>query len=263
MLEEVYRTYFAQSGYTTVETLVYGFFLLVAIYLIYRFFLKRIRTEIDRSFIVAMVPYLLLGGVLRALGQGDAEVFSGFWFNTPGIHLLIAAYTVPTILLAQYLEDKKDISYVKWMWIFGGLPFLVCVYLAAGIGFPNYGIFGYVLGIAGIISLALYTVTRFFPRYLTRTNHHILSGHLMDGSSTFLAVSLFGYTEKHVLPGFLIDATGPWVMLPLKIAVIWPVLYLLDDAVEDGELLNWLRIVVLALGLSLSVRNMFTVAMGV
>ncbi|MFP4116581.1 MAG: DUF63 family protein [Candidatus Aenigmatarchaeota archaeon] len=263
MLEEIYASYFAGSGYTTVETVAYALLLVVAIYLIHRFFLKKIRTDIDKSFVLAMVPYLLLGGILRSLGQGDAEIFTGFWFNTPGIHLLIAAYTVPTVLLSQYLEDRYSISYVKWMWIFGGIPFLACLFSAANIGFPNYMVFVYVLGIAGALSAVLYVVTKLCPEYLTRINHHILSGHLMDGTSTFIAITVFGYTEKHVLPDILIDATGAWVMIPLKIAVVWPVLYLLDDVVEDVELLNWLKIVVLGLGLSLAARNMFTVAMAV
>ncbi len=263
MLEEVYATHFAQSGYTVVQTVVFGILLLVAIYLIYALFLKKIDTEIDKGFVVAMVPFLLLGGVLRSLGHGDAEIFTGFWFNTPGIHLLIAAYTVPSILLSQYLDGNYDLSFVKWMWIFGGIPFLVCTYLATIVGFPNFEVFGYVPGLAAAVAAPLYLVVRFLPKYLSRINYGILSGHLLDASSTFIAVSFFGYTEKHVLPGFLVDLTGAWVMFPLKLAVIWPVIYLLDDVVEDEELLNWLRVVVLALGLALGIRNMFTAAMGV
>ncbi len=263
MLGDIYATYFAQSGYTTVQTVVYALLLVVAIYLIYRLFLKRIKTEIDTRFVVSMVPFILLGGILRSLGHGDAEIFTGFWFNTPGIHVLIALYTIPSIVLSEYLEERYGKTYVKWMWLFGGIPFLICTYIAAGIGFPNYEAFGWILGTTALVAAPLYAVTHFFPSYLTRLNYFILSGHILDGVSTFVAVSMFGYAEKHVLPGFLIGSVGPWIMIPLKISVIWPVLYLLDDVVEDKQLLNWLRVVVLALGLALGVRNMFTVAMGV
>ncbi len=263
MLEHIYTTHFAQPGYTTLQTVVYALLLVVAIYLIYRFFLAKIRTEIDESFILAMVPFVLLGGILRSLGHGDAEIFTGFFFNTPGIHLLIAAYTVPSILVSQYLSEEYDISFRRSMWVFGGVPFLACLYLAAGIGFPNYEAFGYILGTTAAVVIPLYLAVNFLPNYLSRVNYFVLSGHVLDGASTFIAVSLFGYVEKHVLPGFLIDVTGAWVMVPLKISVIWPVLYLLDDSLEDKQLVSWLKVVVLALGLALGIRNMFTAAMGV
>ncbi len=263
MLGEIHGTYFAQPGYTTVQTVVYALLLVLAIYLIYRFFLKKIGTKIDERFILAMVPFVLLGGVLRSLGHGDAEIFTGFWFNTPGIHILIAAYTIPAILISEYLQKKYDISYAKWMWIFGSLPVVICLYLTTTVGFTNPEVFVYVLGTTAAVAAPLYLFVHFLPGYLSRINYAILSGHILDGSSTFIAVSMFGYVEKHVLPGFLIDATGPWAMVPLKIAVIWPVLYLLDDTVEDIELRNWLKVVVLALGLALGVRNMLTAAMGV
>ncbi len=262
MLENIYLTYFAGPGYTTVQTVVYALLLVVAVYVIYEFFLKRIDTEIDESFLVAMVPLVVLGGVLRSLGHGDAEIFTGFWFNTPGIHILIAAYTVPVILLSQYLSRRK-LSFVKWMWILSAPPLAACFFIVSGIGFLNPEVFLYVFVTTAAAAAAIYPAMVYLPKYLTGTNYWILTGHILDGSSTFVAVTFFGYMEKHVLPGFLMDLTGAWIMLPLKVAVIWPVLYLIDDMVEDAVLRNWLKVVVLVLGLALGVRNTFSAAMGV
>lgn len=262
MLEEIYLEHFAGPGYTTLQTVTFALLLFVAVYLIYRFFLKKIETDVDERFFYAVVPFVVLGGVLRSLGHWDAEVFTGFWFTTPGIHVLIAAYTIVSVLLSQYLK-KYEMSFLRWMWVFGSVPVVICLYLTTTVGFPNPEIFTYVLGTTAAVIAPLYLAAHYLPRYLTKLNYFVLSGHILDGASTFITVTYFGYVEKHVLPGFLVELTGAWIMIPLKIAVIWPVLYLIDDEIDDFELRNWLKIVILALGLALGIRNMFTAAMGV
>ncbi len=262
MFEYIYLRYFAGPGYTVVQTVVFAAMLLLAVYLIYRLFLKKIDTDVDERFFWAMVPFVVLGGVLRSLGHWDAEIFTGFWFTTPGIHLLIASYAIFSILAAQYLEKVK-MNFLKWMWVFGSIPTVICIYITILFGFLNPEVFLYVLGTTVAVTTPLYLFVYFLPRHLSGLNHFVLSGHILDGTSTFIAVTYFGYVEKHVLPGFLVEATGAWIMIPLKIAVIWPVLYLIDDSVDDFELKNWLKVVVLGLGLALGIRNMFSAAMGV
>ena len=261
--EEFYMKYFAQPGYTTVQTIIYAFLLFIAIYLIYHLFLKKLDRELDNSFLLSLVPFILLAGVLRSLGPGDAEVLSSFWFNTPGLHLLVTAYAIPSILASQTLERRTERSFLQYMWILGSLPLMFGVMGTFSVGFKNPAVFGMVLGTAAVIAAPLYLVTYYRSDWLSKVNHYILSGHIIDGSSTFITVSFFGYAEKHVLPGFLSEAVGIWSMIPLKIAVVWPVLYLLDDIVDEQGFRTWLKAVVLSLGLALGTRNTFTAAMGV
>ncbi|MFP4115799.1 MAG: DUF63 family protein [Candidatus Aenigmatarchaeota archaeon] len=263
MLEEFYLRYFAQPGYTTIQTVVYALLLVLVVYLIYRFFLKRLDVELDKDFILALVPFIILGGVLRSLGPGDAEVFTSLLFDTPGIHLLVTAYAIPSILASQSLWKRMDRPFHHWMWIFGSVPLVLSLPLVFSMGFSNPWAPVMVLGTTAAVALPLYLVSNYLPKYLTHLNFSILAGHILDGSSTFIGVSFFGYTEKHVVPGLLSGFTGPWVMLPLKIAVVWPVLYFIDDVIDSPGLRTWLKVVVLALGLALGTRNVLTIAMGV
>ena len=50
-------------------------------------------------------------------------------------------------------------------------------------------------------------------------------------------------------------------MFPLKIAVVWTVLYVIDKSNEDQNFKNILKIIILILGLSLGIRDFLTVSM--
>jgi uncharacterized membrane protein len=94
-------------------------------------------------------------------------------------------------------------------------------------------------------------------------NLSILSAHLLDASSTFIAVDYYGYGEQHVLPNALTQlADSAIIMYPLKIAVILPALYIIDTYVEDKTIRNMLKLAIFILGLAPGIRNFLSLAMG-
>jgi uncharacterized membrane protein len=75
-----------------------------------------------------------------------------------------------------------------------------------------------------------------------------------------------GYWEQHPLPALLIGTFGPGAMFLLKIAVVLPILLVLDRYMadkKDKEMRTWLKIVILILGLAPGVRDAARIAMGV
>jgi len=97
----------------------------------------------------------------------------------------------------------------------------------------------------------------------------LFASHFLDGAATYRGIDAHGYSEKHVIPSFLIDATGSAVvMLPLKLFVVVLVVYLMDvafrDDLKDSPNLAWLvRVAVMVLGLAPGMRDMLRLAMGV
>ena len=264
MIADFYNTYFNQpGGYTTVETIVFALILAAAVFLIYKYILKKLPLEIDRNFLIALLPYVIFGGMFRVLGPDDAELYTGFLFHTPGIYVFMFVITLTALLLSIALQKITGKEYKLWMLAFGTLLILLTAYQLSTYGIENSRGFFMITGLTLLLSAALYPVTVFKPEYLNKINHLILSGHILDGTSTYIATAYFGYVEKHVLPGFLIDVFGPWIMLPLKIGVVWLVLYYLDRIVEDRELLTWIRLVILVLGLGLGVRNVTLVTLAI
>ncbi|MEE9406424.1 MAG: DUF63 family protein, partial [Candidatus Aenigmarchaeota archaeon] len=69
---------------------------------------------------------------------------------------------------------------------------------------------------------------------------------------------MFGYLEQHVVPRMLIFDFGPISMFVLKIAVVIPVLILIDRYTKDTDknFINFLKIVILILGLAPGLRDL-------
>lgn len=89
-----------------------------------------------------------------------------------------------------------------------------------------------------------------------------LSAHIFDACSTWISIDNFGYVEKHVLPTLLINLSGTaFVMILLKLAIIIPVLYIIDKHAEDKRFGNILKIVIFIMGLAPGLRNTIRLAM--
>ena len=96
----------------------------------------------------------------------------------------------------------------------------------------------------------------------------LFASHFLDGTETYRGLDIHGYSEKHVIPSLLIDATGTAaVMLPLKFLVVTAVVYLLDIAykedLKETPVLGWLvKVAIMVLGLAPGIRDMLRLAMG-
>ena len=92
----------------------------------------------------------------------------------------------------------------------------------------------------------------------------IIYAHMLDASSTYYGVDWFGYYEKHVVPTFLIDLTGSAaIMFPLKLAILLPVLYMIDKSMQEPSLRNLTKLTLITLGLAPAVRNTLRLALGI
>jgi uncharacterized membrane protein len=96
-----------------------------------------------------------------------------------------------------------------------------------------------------------------------KINLSIISAHLFDASSTFIAVDYYGYFEQHVLPNSIYNFFGTAItMFPLKIIVICGGLYLIDRYVDDEYVAGTLKLAIFILGLAPGLRNFLSLAMG-
>jgi uncharacterized membrane protein len=131
-------------------------------------------------------------------------------------------------------------------------------------GFPN-GLAGIAICIPTLVLLAgIYFFARFFNQeFLTRKlSLSLVGAHLLDGFATFIGVDFLGYFPKHLVESFLLQATGSAsVMVPLKLAVVIPVIHLVWKVGENERYLLFLAILVLGLGPGM--RNCLRIMMGV
>ncbi len=268
-LSDFIYTYFLKTmcyQYNVVNTIVYGLILVAAVFGTYKL-LERLKIKIDKKLFYAIIPFILFGGSTRAL-RDHTEIDTIFQavpqlFCSPIIYFVIFAIALCSLLLGIAVQKKFKIEYWKVM---GSAGIIVLLYNIANFRIENWAAVAIISGLFAFWLVLLFGFSRFYPKILSKMNAGILSTHLLDASSTFTALTFFGCREQHVLPTFLIDlaggpAAGAWIMFPLKILVVGGVLLLLDRYGEDEQFKNFLKLIILILGLALGMRDMLTVTL--
>ncbi|MBI4896678.1 MAG: DUF63 family protein [Candidatus Aenigmarchaeota archaeon] len=279
-MEDFFQTYFVDpirynTGYNIVNTTVFAILLIIAVFAVYKL-LEKLKISIDRKFLIGVLPFVFLGGILRAL-QDVAEATGAsrnLLLISPGIYVTLFVVTLVALLAAkgiEYMSNRKAEYYKVWF-VFGVV--LDIVGLSRMHVVSSFALYA-IIGISLAIGIALYVVrnvvtkrkTTYLSDLLTKENTLLIYVHLFDATTTFVTLQFFPtYFEQHVLPSFFIGIFGPWVMYLLKLAVVPTVLYLFDKEMNKTEELQkrtFLKLVVLILGLGPGTRNFLRLVMQV
>jgi uncharacterized membrane protein len=246
--------------YTLPGTITYGIILVLAVLGTYKL-LRYLKIDIDKKFLIGILPFIIYGGWTRALRDHMLGIYQNNLFCSPPIYFFIFIIALASLLLGLLIQkitkDKKKFSYEKPMLIIGILFLLYNLSLTK---IANIFGFSFVLLLVSFWGLVFLGINHLKPKLLSIENAGILTAHLLDASSTFTALTFFGYYEQHVLPTFLINIFGPWIMFPLKIIVVWFVLLMIDRSKEDIFFKRFLKIIILILGLALGIRDFLTLS---
>jgi len=259
-----------EQPYNTVETITYALILIVAVYLLYRWFRKS-EFPLDGPFVLATIPYIIFGGVLRVVQdthmiQGDIQ----FAIVTPFIYFVIFFYTFGMLLLSRSLERQGLCdSYLK---VYAGIGIfsifcaaLVLVAWATTHTRIDLVVLAIILLMATVSTLLVFACMRYLlrweyvtdPLYIT-----LLFGQLLDASATSYGIDFHPsvhYIEQHVVGSALIDwAHTAFIMFPLKLAVLFPAIYIMQMYRKEANPAFW-HLVLLAMivvGFAPGVRDM-------
>ncbi|MBI4174639.1 MAG: DUF63 family protein [Candidatus Aenigmarchaeota archaeon] len=253
------------TGYNIYNTIAYALILIAAVFVTFKL-LKKMNIKIDNRFAIGVLPYIILGGLLRSLE--DAYTL-GFWFKTPIIYIVIFAVAFTGLFFSKIIEmaaRKPALSYHR-IWAAIGFALVLVALTQVVVRSP--------FALAAMVTLSVFwTIAlifakkftqRFFPNFklFSWENTAILAVHMFDASTTFVALTYFPYFEQHVLPGFLINIFGPAVMFALKFVVVAAVLHVLDKEMRELQQKKFIKIVIMILGLAPGLRNFFRLVMGV
>lgn len=264
------------TGYNVYNTFAYAAVLIVAVFATYKL-LKRMKITIDDKFVVGVLPYIILGGLLRALEDAFAY---GFWFKTPIIYIVIFVVAFTGLFVSKIIEILKGnrLPSLRYHMIWASIGFAMVLAGLAQVSVRSPFAMAAMVTLSVFWAIALIFAKKISDRigkgnFLGWENTSILSVHMFDATTTFVALSYFPYFEQHVLPGFLISVFGPAVMFALKFAVVAVVLHVLDkemaskDAKASGnselQKKKFIKLVILILGLAPGLRNFFRLVMGV
>lgn len=262
--------------YNIVDTLTYAIILVIGVYLLYRWlststWLSDIGFKIDTTFILATLPYVVLGGVVRVIE--DTGMITGdlkFLLITPLIYFVLFFYTIAMLFLSRYLTlqglTKNILSFYFWA---GVVSVIVASLILVAWSTTHHGVDLSVLSIILLMAIAATTLVWGFMRYVCRWEYvrdplyiTLIFGQLFDASATSFGIDLhpaLQYMEVHVVGSQLINLTGTaFVMFPLKLLVLFPAVYIMQLYRKEANPAFW-HLVLLAMivvGFAPGIRDM-------
>lgn len=261
-LEEFFQRYFIDpikynQGYNAVNTLVYSIILGIAVLLLHKM-LKRMGIKVDERFFVALMPYIILGPLMRSIT--DIGLLPRTYLTvSPGGYFVIAGFAIASLLTVwRHLgpDEKLYPIYRDFGWVLvAGLLFIMVInWNRVSV---RWDYFKYFLPSLLVAESFIWLLSRKFE--LVRNNRTLFYTHFYDATTTFVGIQFFGFWEQHVLARTLMNLVGtPAVMYLEKLAVITIVVYVLDKFMtdEDPELINFVKLTVFILGFGPGTRNL-------
>jgi uncharacterized membrane protein len=257
------------TGYNPINTITWAIILGLSLFGVVKL-LNKLDITVDEVFIFAVSPYIFVGGSLRVVE--DAGIVAApfkFLLITPLIYFFIFFVCVAMLMLSVGLQRAVRINYY-WPFAMVGVAWSVLnVWLlyATATSF-NAGILALILSVGVALSFFVYAIARFlnFALLKDRVNAFVLDGQLLDATATSFGLTFLPYAEKHVLPNFLIEATGTaFVMYPLKLVVTIPVLFIIDQYLktESKNLTGLVKLAILTVGLAPAIRDTLRMTLGI
>lgn len=240
----------AYQGFTPANTVLYALLFLALLLGTVRLF-RALRPDL-RSFYTYFVPFVLLGSGLRVMG--DLGLLSSPLFGNVGIYAFIYALLLGSILLGKWSTRFGLLEYHFPL----ALALAGCLYVALRLlplpWRPGPLLLALLptLALASVLYLAL---PRLGLRFLdSRVNLAIVAAHLLDATTTYLGLTLYGLREEVLLTRLLVSL-DPLLIFPLKAGIVLAALHYLDD-LEDETSKTLLRAALLGLGLGPAFRNL-------
>lgn len=258
MIPEFIQEYFVDpikygEGYNWVNTLTYGLILITASYLVYQYLKTRI--TIDRKFYYAVSTFILVGASARVLK--DMDVTESYILVTPLIFFLIFGITFTSLVVTVRIWKENYHKYLMGIaFVLFGIILAILIVNAKAFNFEG---FTYITVTTVAVSVVVYYASKYLGIACITNNIEIMGGHILDASATSFGLAMYGYFEQHMVPGFFIDLVGtPFVMFPLKIAVVGLALSAVEDVKEENYR-NFIKLVVLILGAAPGLRDLLRI----
>ncbi len=268
-MQDFFYDYFVKgivqdTDYNHIDLLAYAIILILAISPALKL-LKKLEIEVSERFVLATIPYVLIGSVYRVINDGNLiPAPLKYFFISPLLHFLVFGLAIGTLIIAK--KTAKD--YIK-AYQNTGLAILALGALMLLYNFPVAEPLA-LLEMAGIAAVLTYGLLALSPRlkmpYLKKKVYALaLFAFLLDASSTYVGVDVLkGYHNKHPLSVMIADLFGSNLALFPVIGLLSLLLvYSIETEKETNEKKNMFILLLLVLGFSMGVRNTIRIALGI
>jgi len=257
------------QAYTLIDTLTYALILIVAVYLVYRG-LRRYKIAIDDELVLATLPFVVLGGLLRVV-EDTGMITSDFRFLliTPLIFFTVFVVAAIALFAGKLAENAGLVA--RYSRVYGGVGIAACLLSTAALVWFGLtettialDVLVAILALASVSSLALWALLVYGAKWDYASNilyKLLIFGHMLDASATSYGIDIHPvhYVEQHVVGSNLIEATGTaFSMFLLKIAVLIPAIYILEMYKKEGSPGLWhlILLAMIVVGMAPGIRDM-------
>ncbi len=267
-LYEFFYEYFVlpikeNQGYNLVNTLTYALILGIAVLLLYKM-LKRMGIKVNEQFFQALMPYIILGPLMRSMT--DIGILPRTYLTvSPGGYFVIAAFAIASLYVVWRHVGPTEMFYPIYrdfgLVLVGGLLFILIINI--GKASFNWEVLKYFIPFLLLAEAFIWILTRKFE--LIRDNSLLFYTHFYDATTTFVGLQFFGFWEQHVLARWLMNTFGtPASMYLEKFLILLPVVWILDREMkdEDPDLINFVKLTIFILGFGPGTRNLLIMLMG-
>jgi len=209
---------FTSVEYTWFNTIMFGIILVIALFFVIKL-MKKLKIEIDKNFVLALIPFILFGSTMRALA--DAEIYPhrpdvlAFLFIAPGIYFTIFLIAVASLFIGLYIFKKK---YYKFMLVAGCLLFglnlvLIAVFLYSHSATANFGAF-IVFLIFAMWAIIIYAIIKLNPKF------SIIGGVLVILDTILIAV----FSYSHFFSNTILDLFVIFLIFSIPLIVAYVIM---------------------------------------
>jgi uncharacterized membrane protein len=264
------------QAYNVVDTLTYAIILVIGVYILYRWmssspYLAESGFTFDYRFILATVPYVILGGLVRVIE--DTGMITSDWkylLITPLIYFTLFFFVIGVMFLSRYLTLKGITQNFFQFYAFAGVVAMVIAsIILLAWSTTHHGVDLFILAIIPLMGITATAIVWGVMKYVLKWNYvsdpvylTLLFGQLLDASATSYGIDFHPsvqYVEQHVVGSALIEMTGTaLVMFPLKLVVLFPAVYVMEMYRKEANPAFW-HLVLLAMivvGFAPGVRDM-------
>ncbi len=243
--------------YTLPATLTYAAIFLVSLYLVYKL-CERMKIKFTEEFVFALLPFIFLGGVIRALR--DAQIiYTSVLFVSPPIYFFMFVLVFSFVLISKKLAEKMKKNENFILTVFGVVLLIFHLFL---VQITNFEALIYILALWGVLATLSFFLFKIIKSQSVLSPIAV-SAQLLDACSAFVSIELFGYGEQHVLSSWLMESFGTWIFVPVKFFLSFVAVLMIDKYSENENLKNYLKFIIITLGFALGTRNMLRVSMNV
>jgi len=259
----------AEHGlYGPAEYLAYGAILLVLAFFVIFPLLGKRGIKFNAKFMLALLPYILLGSALRVLEDmaflprswNPLEV--AYYFVTPGIYILIAVITIICLFASLAVSKKFNFSFHKAFAAIG-LALAIPITLFELLNFQAWlGFFSVIALLLAIVAALIFIFKKLNWEILQNNlNRLAMASQTLDGSATVVATQFFSCGEQHPLSGFFLNLF-PASFILVKIALVLVILHYVDKEIKNPNLRGFIKIIVAVLGFATGLRDLLTLGVG-